>query len=115
MQGILRKAAPVALIAGPALAQEQAAEALGAAVGGVIGLVIVIVVGAVIGWLASMVVKGGGSGIVTNVLYGIGGSLLAGYLPPLLGIPLGAVGGIIAAIVGAIVLILIVRALHRSA
>ena len=100
MRGILRKAAPVALIAGPALAQEQAAEALGAAVGGVIGLVIVIVVGAVIGWLASMVVKGGGSGIVTNVLYGIGGSLLAGYLPPLLGIPLGAVGGIIAAIVG---------------
>ena len=116
MQGVFRKAMPVVLIAGPALAQDQAAETAGALMGGIIGLIIVVVIGAVVGWLASLIVKGSGSGFWGDVLYGIGGSILAGYVLPILGISLGgAVGSLIAAIVGAVALILIVRTLRKSA
>ncbi len=64
----------------PALAQEETAEAIGAGVGLVIGLLIAIVIGAIVGWLAGLIVKGGGSGFWSNVLVGIGGSILANVL-----------------------------------
>ncbi|WP_417724350.1 GlsB/YeaQ/YmgE family stress response membrane protein [Salipiger sp.] len=102
------------LVAGPAFAQDATAETLGGAVGGVIGILIVVVVGAVIGWVASLIVKGTGSGLLADVLYGVGGAFLAGYLLPLLGLPLGTIGSIIAAVVGAILLILIVRLVRKG-
>ena len=101
--------------AGQAFAQEQTAEAVGAVMGGLIGLVIVIVVGAIVGWLASLIVKGSGSGFWGDVLFGIGGSLIAGYLLPLAGISLGGVvGSLIASVIGAIILILIVRFIRKA-
>lgn len=104
------------LAATPAFAQDETSEAVGSAVGGIIGLLIVIVVGAVVGWLASLIVKGSGSGFWGDVLFGIGGSLLAGYVLPLLGISLGGVvGSLIAAVIGAVILILIVRLIRKSA
>ncbi|MEE4119544.1 MAG: GlsB/YeaQ/YmgE family stress response membrane protein [Paracoccaceae bacterium] len=104
------------LLAAPARAQEEAAEAVGTAVGGIIGLLILIVIGAVVGWLASLIVKGGGSGFWMNVLIGIGGSLLAGYVLPLLGVPLGGmVGSFLAALIGAVILILITRLIRKAA
>jgi len=115
MQSLFRKVIPALLIASPALAQDDAAAAVGGVMGGIIGLAIVVVIGAVVGWLASLIVKGSGSGFWGDVLYGIGGSILAGYVLPILGIPLGgAIGSLIAAIVGAVVLILIVRAVRKS-
>ena len=65
----------VALAAGPALAQEGAAEAVGTGLGLVIGLLIMIVVGAVVGWLAGLIVKGSGLGFWGDVVVGIGGSI----------------------------------------
>ncbi|WP_417725583.1 GlsB/YeaQ/YmgE family stress response membrane protein [Salipiger sp.] len=101
--------------AGQALAQDQTAETVGAVMGGLIGLVIVIVVGAIVGWLASLIVKGSGSGFWGDVLFGIGGSLIAGYLLPLAGISLGGVvGSLIASVIGAIILILIVRFIRKA-
>jgi len=107
---------PVLLAAGgPALAQDGSAEAVGAAMGGIIGLLIVIVVGAVVGWLASLIVKGSGSGLLMDVIFGIGGSFLAGYLLPMLGVSLGgAVHNFNTAVIGAIVLILIFRLIRRA-
>ena len=103
------------LAASPALAQENAAEAVGAGIGLIIGLVIMIVVGAVVGWLASLIVKGGGSGFWTDVLIGIGGSILAGFLLPVLGLNFGSgiVGAFVPAIIGAVILLLIVRVVRR--
>lgn len=116
MQSFFRNVIPAVLIAGPALAQDQGSETAGAVLGGIMGLIIAVVIGAVVGWLASLIVKGSGSGFWGDVLYGIGGSILAGYVLPLLGISFGgAIGGLIAAIVGAVVLILIVRAVRKSA
>lgn len=97
------------------LAQDEAAQVVGAVLGGVIGLILVIIIGAVVGWLASLIVKGRGSGFWGDVLLGIGGSLLAGYLLPLFGVYSGGtVGSLIAAVIGAIVLILIVQAVRKS-
>ncbi|WP_433990144.1 hypothetical protein SuNHUV7_14550 (plasmid) [Pseudoseohaeicola sp. NH-UV-7] len=79
----------MALAAGPALAQEGAAEAVGTGLGLVIGLLIMIVVGAVVGWLAGLIVKGSGLGFWGDVVVGIGGSILAGFLFPMLGITIG--------------------------
>ncbi|SNT41107.1 GlsB/YeaQ/YmgE family stress response membrane protein [Tropicimonas sediminicola] len=106
----------VLLHAGPALAQEEAAEAIGTGVGLVIGLLIAIVIGAIVGWLAGLIVKGGGSGFWTNVLVGIGGSILANVLLPLLGISFGSIlGTFFAAVVGAVILLLLVRMVRRGA
>lgn len=99
-----------------ALAQTEGAATAGAVMGGIIGLIITIVIGAVVGWVASMIVKGGGSGLLGDILFGIGGSILAGWVLPLLGVSFGGsmLGGFIAAVIGAVVLILLVRFLRRS-
>lgn len=115
MTRLLGVSVPLAAIAGPAFAQDGGGEAVGAAVGGIIGIVIVIVIGAVVGWLASLIVKGSGSGFVGDVLFGIGGSLVAGYVLPLLGISLGgSLGSFLAALIGAVALILIVRMIRKG-
>ena len=75
-----------------------------------------IVVGLVAGWLAGMGMKGGGYGVVGDIIVGIVGALVGGFLATnLFGVP-GAVDGfnltsIVVAFLGAILTIGIVRAL----
>lgn len=77
------------------------------------GLLITIVIGAIVGWLAGVIVKGGGSGLVMNVVIGILGALIGGWLLPMIGISWGGVwGAFFMALIGAIILILIVRLLR---
>jgi uncharacterized membrane protein YeaQ/YmgE (transglycosylase-associated protein family) len=78
-------------------------------------LIIWLVVGAIAGWLAGMVVKGGGFGLIGDIIVGIIGALIAGWLLPQLGIVIGGgiVGAIIDAFIGAVVLLLILRLLKR--
>ena len=80
-------------------------------------LIIWLIVGGVAGWLAGMVVKGGGYGLIGDIIVGIIGGLIAGWLLPQLGIAIG--GGIIAAIInafiGAVILLLILRLVKRAA
>ena len=103
-------------LTGPAMAQDETAELVGTAVGGFIGILILIVIGAIVGWLASLIVKGSGSGFWGDVLIGIGGSILAGRVLPAVGVPLGgAIGSFLAAVVGAVILILIVRLIRKAA
>ena len=98
------------------LAQDETAQAVGVAVGGIIGLLLVIFIGAIVGWLAGLIVKGHGSGLLGNIAAGVGGSILAGYVLPLLGISIGGTfGSFIAALVGAVALILIVRLIRKAA
>ena len=109
-------AAAFLAVSTPVLAQDDTAQAVGTAVGGMIGLLLVIVIGALVGWLAGLIVKGQGSGLLGNVAAGIGGSMLAGYALPLVGISLGgALGSFIAALIGAVALILIVRLIRKAA
>ena len=71
-----------------------------------------IVVGLIAGFLASMVMRGGGYGIVGDIIVGIIGAFLGGLIASVLGIggSTGFIGSIIIALIGAIILIAILRA-----
>lgn len=78
-------------------------------------LIVWLVVGLIAGFLASAVV-GGGYGLVGDIIIGIVGAFIGGWLFRALGIGVGGgiVGTIIVAFVGACLLLLLLRALHRS-
>jgi uncharacterized membrane protein YeaQ/YmgE (transglycosylase-associated protein family) len=72
-------------------------------------------VGALAGWLAGAIVKGGGFGLVGDIVVGIVGAFVGGWLLTRLGIHLGAglVAIVASATIGAVVLLLIVRLIRR--
>jgi uncharacterized membrane protein YeaQ/YmgE (transglycosylase-associated protein family) len=73
-----------------------------------------IIIGGIAGWLAGKLMKGGGFGIVVNVLLGIVGSVIGGWLFGLAGITAGGIiGSLASATVGAIVLLGIVGLFKR--
>lgn len=80
-----------------------------------ITIIIWLAIGAVAGWLAGVIMKGGGFGLVGDIVVGIVGALIAGFLLPKLGIVIG--GGIIAAIInaviGACILLFVIRLVKR--
>ncbi|MFJ9448887.1 MULTISPECIES: GlsB/YeaQ/YmgE family stress response membrane protein [unclassified Herbaspirillum] len=80
------------------------------------GIIVWLIIGAVAGWLAGVLVKGGGFGLLVDILVGIVGAFIGGWLAGLLGIGIG--GGIAASIVtatiGAVVLLLILRLIRRA-
>ena len=78
-------------------------------------LLIWLLVGAVAGWLAGMIVKGGGFGLLGDIVVGIVGAFAGGWLLPRLGIQLGVglVGVIVSATIGAVLLLLILRVIRR--
>ena len=80
-----------------------------------VNILIWLVIGAVAGWLAGKVIRGGGYGLIGDIVVGILGSIIAGYLLPLLGIHLGAgfVRSVINAFIGACLLLTIVRLVVR--
>ena len=74
------------------------------------GLFIFLVIGAVAGWLAGTIMKGGGFGLLGNIVVGIVGGILGGFLFGLLGlVAYGLIGSIVTATVGALVLLYLVR------
>jgi uncharacterized membrane protein YeaQ/YmgE (transglycosylase-associated protein family) len=79
-------------------------------------LIIWIIVGAVAGWLAGLVVRGFGFGLVGNIIVGIIGAFLGGWLFANFGIAIGTgiINTIFTAFIGAVVLLLIVRVIKRA-
>lgn len=79
-------------------------------------LLIWILLGAVAGWLAGLVVRGFGFGLVGNIIVGIIGAFLGGWLFGTLGVAIGAgiINTIFTAFIGAVVLLLIVRVIKRA-
>ena len=71
-----------------------------------------IIVGLIAGFLASVVMRGGGYGIVGDIIVGIIGAFLGGWLFSLLGVGAGGgiIGSIIVAFIGACILIAILHA-----
>lgn len=80
------------------------------------GFIVQLIVGGVAGWLASIVMKRDGSqGILLNVVVGIIGGFLGGWLLPRVGLAFdGWIGYLITAFIGAIVLLLIVNLFTRG-
>ncbi|MCB9136157.1 MAG: GlsB/YeaQ/YmgE family stress response membrane protein [Anaerolineales bacterium] len=74
-----------------------------------------LLVGLIAGWLAGQIMKGGGYGLVGDLVVGVIGAVLGGYLFGLLGISAGGlIGSIITALVGAIILIYLLRLIRRA-
>ena len=75
-----------------------------------------LVVGLVAGWLAGVLVKGGGFGVIGDLVVGVIGAFLGGFLFSTLGASAGGglLGSIIVATIGAVVLLFIVRLIKRA-
>ncbi|HQS59042.1 MAG: hypothetical protein B7Y56_15250 [Gallionellales bacterium 35-53-114] len=75
-----------------------------------------ILIGLVAGWLAGMLVKGGGFGVIGDIIVGILGALLGGFIFGSLGISAGGglLGSVIVATIGAVVLIFLLRLIKRA-
>ena len=82
------------------------AAVVGGVMGAGIGVVLVIIVGGLIGWLASVLMKATAQmGLIANVLGGIAGAWLGGFIAARLGLTTGALGGLVTAIAGAALVI----------
>jgi uncharacterized membrane protein YeaQ/YmgE (transglycosylase-associated protein family) len=80
------------------------------------GIIAWIIVGAIAGWLAGLIVKGAGFGLLGNIVVGIVGAVVAGWLLPQLGVRLGAgwIGEIINAAIGGIIVLVILALIRRA-
>lgn len=80
-------------------------------------LLVWLLIGAIAGWLAGVIVKGFGFGLVGNIVVGILGAFIGGWLFGALGIgaAYGIVSAILGATVGAVVLLLVIKLLRRTA
>ena len=78
-------------------------------------LLILLLVGAVVGWLAGLIVRGYGFGLIGNIVVGIIGALVASWLLPRLGVSLGgsALRDIVNATIGAIIVLVILSLVRR--
>jgi uncharacterized membrane protein YeaQ/YmgE (transglycosylase-associated protein family) len=75
-----------------------------------------LVIGAIAGWLAGTFVKGGGFGLLGDIVVGIIGAFIGGWLAGVLHIHVGSgwISSIITAAVGAALLLLLLRAVRRA-
>jgi uncharacterized membrane protein YeaQ/YmgE (transglycosylase-associated protein family) len=74
-----------------------------------------LIVGLIAGFLASVVMRGGGYGVIGDIIVGIVGAVIGGFLAGLLGIGTSnIIGTIIIAFIGACILIAILRAVARG-
>lgn len=79
-------------------------------------LIWLILVGLIAGWLAGVLVKGGGFGVVGDIVVGVLGALVGGFLFEALGVATdgGFIGTIVMATFGAVVLIVVLRLIKRA-
>ncbi len=77
---------------------------------------LVILLGAVAGWLAGLIVKGYGYGLLGNIVVGIVGAFVAGLILPRVGLSTGSgiAGSIIHATIGAVIMLFLVRLIKRA-
>jgi uncharacterized membrane protein YeaQ/YmgE (transglycosylase-associated protein family) len=76
-----------------------------------------LIIGAVAGWLAGTFVRGGGFGLIGDIVVGIIGAFIGGWLAGVLHIHVGTgwISAILTGFVGAALLLMILRAVRRGA
>ena len=80
------------------------------------GIIAWLIIGAIAGWLAGVLVKGGGFGLIVDIVVGIVGAFIGGWLAGVLHISLGGgwIGSIITAVIGAVILLFLIRLVRRG-
>ncbi|WP_026941265.1 GlsB/YeaQ/YmgE family stress response membrane protein [Hellea balneolensis] len=83
---------------------------------GLESLLIFLLIGGVAGWLASLIVRGAGFGLIGDIIVGIIGAVIAGYVLPAVGTSIGGgiIGSIIHATIGAVILLLLIKLIKRA-
>jgi uncharacterized membrane protein YeaQ/YmgE (transglycosylase-associated protein family) len=78
-------------------------------------IIIWLIIGAVAGWLAGQIMKGGGFGLIGDIVVGIIGAVVAGWLLPRVGVYIGGtyVAEVINAVIGAVILLFVARLIKR--
>ena len=78
-------------------------------------LIMFLVIGAVAGWLAGLLMKGRGFGLIGNIIVGIIGAFIGGFLASVLGLAAtGVIGSIILATAGAAVLLFLIGLVKKA-
>lgn len=73
------------------------------------GIIAFLLIGAIAGWLAGKIIKGGGFGLVGNIVIGIIGAVIGGHIFKLVGVSTGGmIGNIITATIGAVILLFLI-------
>ncbi len=82
---------------------------------GLEALLIFLVIGAIAGWLAGIIMRGGGFGLIGNIIVGVLGAFIGGYLLPRLGVSVGGgwIDQIVSALIGAVILLFIIGLIKR--
>jgi uncharacterized membrane protein YeaQ/YmgE (transglycosylase-associated protein family) len=80
------------------------------------GIIAALVIGAIAGWLAGLIVRGAGFGLVGNIVIGILGAVVASYILPQLGVmrDAGTLGQILDATIGAVIILVILSLVRRA-
>ena len=80
-------------------------------------LLVFLIVGAIAGWLAGLIVKGHGFGLLGNIVVGVVGSFIGGWLFSRFALmPTGGyLGALVGATVGAVILLFLIRLIRRAA
>jgi uncharacterized membrane protein YeaQ/YmgE (transglycosylase-associated protein family) len=75
-----------------------------------------IVVGLIAGWLAGKIMKGGGYGVIVDIILGILGGVVGGWIFGVLGIWRGGgvIGSLIVAFIGAVILVWLTRLMKKA-
>ncbi|KFL36162.1 GlsB/YeaQ/YmgE family stress response membrane protein [Arenimonas donghaensis] len=78
-------------------------------------LLIFLIIGALAGWLAGLVMKGRGFGVLINMVVGVLGAFFGGWLLPKLGVSFGGdIGVFITAFIGAVLLLAIIGLIKKA-
>lgn len=79
-------------------------------------LIILLLVGGIAGWLAALVMKGRGLGILGNIVVGILGAFIGSWVLGMLGVAIGGgiLGAIINAFIGAVILLFLIGLIKRA-
>jgi uncharacterized membrane protein YeaQ/YmgE (transglycosylase-associated protein family) len=80
-------------------------------------LIIFLLVGLVAGWLAGKLIRGGGFGLIGDMVIGVLGAIIGGYLLPKVGlghlVTVPIINQIVVATIGAVILLLLLRLIRR--
>ncbi|WP_137817952.1 GlsB/YeaQ/YmgE family stress response membrane protein [Pseudomonas sp. 2FG] len=79
-------------------------------------LILFLIIGAIAGWIAGKLMRGGGFGLVGNLVVGIVGAVIGGHLFSYLGVSAGGgvIGSLLTAVIGAVVLLFIVGLIKKA-
>ncbi len=81
----------------------------------ILDIILYLLFGAVAGWLAGQIMRGGGFGLIWNIIIGIIGGFIGGWLMSLLNIQkAGLLWELIVAVIGAIVLLFVISLFKKK-